>query len=362
VYPLKNKKSQEVLTAAKQFLMHSHLATQIWICDNGPCFRDKKFLTFMASLGIEVPSTVPYSSKSRGSAEAMVKRVSALLKKLLLTSPSFDFSDCLFLTAVLLNNSTSPAIGVAPAAVLHGEALFQYGPLGTKRRQHPVQARLLNESLRPQVQALRDLISKRTAAALAQLKKIRAKTAKAYNKAKKFSHGLQKNDIVFIVNHSIAPAGTSPKLRPRLYKSPFLVVSTGARAATVMRLSDGFQTKIHVDHLRRYTSKNHALFSQLPQEVLKLLGQPFTPESLAEFARVDTLDLLFLDKLPLPRLKGRVDKTKTRAASAKQKLQHDLDALEDTAPVWDDDEWEDDDIVDPRRVRFSDSPPQEFLI
>ena len=331
VYPLKDKTSASVLAQVKTFLMMTNMATRYLVCDNGPAFREKKFLSFMASLGIEMPLTTPNSSKSRGAIEIQVKLISNLLKKLLLISPSYDFGDVYFLSAVLLNNSFNPGIGAEPASVLHGSPPFDLGPLGVNHRDHLVKAKMIDESLRPQVLKLRKVIAARVAEALKALQITRAKIADAYNKSKKFAHGLEPGDVVFVINHSLPPPGTNAKLRPVLYKSPYVTLSAAGRAITCMRLTDGFVTRIHADHVRKYSDKD-ALFQQLPESTHTLLGQPFTADALKQFARTDTLDLLYLDKLPLKQLSARVDTHKTRSQTKQERV-----AFEDN--ISDDDDW-----------------------
>ena len=354
VFPLKDKTSASVLAHVKTLLMMTNMATQYLVCDNGPAFREKKFVAFMSSLGIEMPLTTPNSSKSRGAIEIQVKLISNLLKKLLLISPSYDFGDVYFLSAILLNNSYHPSIGAEPASVLYGSPPFEQGPLGTKRHSHIIKAKMLNESLRPQVEQLRKVIAERVRKAMKALRTTRAKVADAYNKAKKFDHGIVEGDVVFIVNHSLPPPGSNAKLRPVLYKSPYVTLSTAGRAITCMRLTDGVITRIHVDHVRKYSDKD-ALFEQLPAETHKLLGQPLTSEALKLFARTDALDLLYLDRLPLKQLKARVERPATRSQATKE-LEMAADAENDEG-LWQDADVDNDDdegFSSPLKVRFKD--------
>ena len=101
-YPLKSTASQPVLEK-KEFLMSTNFRTKFLYTDNGTTFREKGFLKFMASIGIEVPATTVFNSQARGQIEVFNYLIEKVLKGLLITKNTYDWSDLLWLAALFLS-------------------------------------------------------------------------------------------------------------------------------------------------------------------------------------------------------------------------------------------------------------------
>ena len=89
------------------------------------------------------------------------------------------------------------------------------------------------------------------------------------------------------------------KLRPRLYKSPFVVVTSKKNSVIVMRLADGFVTARHPDDLFVCSeeTKQSPLLAGLDPEVWAILGSKLDKDKLEDLARTDKLPLIYTDRI-----------------------------------------------------------------
>ena len=204
-----------------------------------------------------------------------------LMRKLLITSSSYDTSEIYFLSSLLVNNSYKPAIKACPSEVIFGSRSIELGSLGINRGSPATKSALVEErDLKPQIEALRKAIDARVTLCRRALKFSRLTYQKRYNKHRQATHPFQVNDIVFVIDKTQSPTGTSPKFRPILYKSPFIVLDIEKLAVTVQRISDNLRMRISAERLRKFNAKD-PIFGQLPDEVTKIVGTQLTPQSLA---------------------------------------------------------------------------------
>ena len=322
-FPLRQKTAAAVLAHLKSFLMYTNLATRTIYSDNASIFREKRLLTFLSSLGIHIAQTTMHSSKSRGLVEAQVKLITILCSQLMLISPSYSFEDIYWLSAVLLNNSHHPSTGNSPASLIFGKNPFDKGPLGADTKR-PVRPPLLSPDLQKMVEKLRIVTAARVKTALQFIQKSRDRTAKRYGGRPASSRSLRAGDLVFVKDKRVPTPGTSIKFRPVLYKSPYIVITRRGVTAIVMRLTDSFVTRLHLDNLRKWRPKDE-IFGQLPDSVQKIVGRPLSRSSLAQLAREDKLDLLYVDRIQRP-----VGDLVTRARAQRRNLRG---ALEDETEI-----------------------------
>ena len=300
-YPLKSKKASGVTEALKLFLMHTNMTTKNIITDNGACFRDKKFVTFVTALGILLPKTAANSSKSRGAVEIQNKLLTILISKLLILSPKYNYHDVHFLAALLLNNTYHHATKTTPAEIIFGGRTINNGPFGLNLSEPPLTSRLLSASLQEQVKELSRVIRERVDIAAAEVAKTREEQHKYANKGAAKNKSYKEGDIIFVKNYTLPPPGGNIKFRPNLHKSPFVVTDESDRAVTCMRIVDGWTVQIHKDHIRPY-KKRSEIFKDLPIEVQKIVGGTFDLKDLKNLAKTDDLALIYYDTaLPLPK-------------------------------------------------------------
>jgi hypothetical protein len=314
VFPMKSKSPEQLKTWLKIFFMCTNLCTKVVLSDNGMPFRAESVINFLSALGIKMPQTLPYHPQSRGIVEVSVGLVKMLMKKLLINNSNHDSSEIFFLSSLLLNNSYKPSIKACPSEVIYGSRSIELGSLGSANSSPALESKLLTGPMKEQVEKLREVIDARVKLCRAALEESRKKYQDKINKSKAESHDFQVNDIVFIKNLSLPPTGVSPKFRPTLYKSPFLVLSTGPLRLTVMRLTDNFTMLVHPDRARKFNPKD-PLFDSLPQEVKSIVGSTLTPEKLEELAKIDELDALYVDHL-----KPDFSKPQTRQRTRQQAL------------------------------------------
>jgi hypothetical protein len=343
VFPMTSKTPEQLVHWLKVFFMMSNMCTRVLVTDNGQPFRSERVLKFVAALGINMPQTLPYHPSSRGVVEVSVSLVKMLLKKLLINNRNYDSSEIYFMASLLINNSFRPAIQSCPSEIIFGTRSMELGSLGSKSGKPALTSKLLDGSMRGQVIQLRELIDTRVKLCREALEISKQKYLDKINKSKLSQHKFEVNDIVFVTNLSLPPTGVSHKFRPKLYKSPFIVLRVGPKRLSVMRLTDNLVMLVHPDRVRKFSKKDE-IFDQLPAEVKLIVGSALTPESLRDLAKIDQLDSLYLDHLmPSP------SKPVTRAAAAQGRSQS-------TSESEDDNEDEDDATLlpsDSKRVTFA---------
>ena len=297
MYPLKIRNTEQILHFTKIFLANTGLATQFIYTDNFTGFRDKKFLQFLGVLKIRVPKTTPYRSQARGAVEIVNKQITAILTKLLNISPNYDFSDLYFLVQVLINTSYHSTIKTTPFKALLGYDPFSLGPMGLAHENEPYRSRLLTDDLRNLVTSLNLKYVSRLKDIKQEFEDNIEKAHQRMNRNRIKLHQFVTGDIVFAVNHTLPVAGGTNKLRPKLSKSPLIILDVHDVVVITRRLADGFEQQHHVNSLRKFKIKNE-LFNDLPDEVKEILGGPISSQELQRLAEIDELPLIYRDHVP----------------------------------------------------------------
>ena len=74
-------------------------------------------------------------------------------------------------------------------------------------------------------------------------------------------HSFQIDDIVFLKEHRLPTVGTNPKFRPLLQPSPFIVTGVNDHLVMVMRIVDGFKTRVNPNDLLKIDLSNPPEFA-----------------------------------------------------------------------------------------------------
>ena len=358
IYPLKHKTAAEVIAHMKSYIQQAGGATFYCITDNGSIFREKTFLSFMAAHGIEISPSAAYHSRARGVVEVQNRIIQILLAKLLLNAKTYDFTDIFHLCSVLMNNTDNSTTKVSPSEVIYGQKMINIGPFGLQQNDTSrtyLKSKLLRDDLREVAVARQREIEQNIKFAQQQIVKFRNKYFQKKNAHKYEHHSFNSGDIVFVKNHSIPVQGTNAKLRPVLYKSPFIVVSTTPSTIFAMRIADGMTVHLHADDVKLYRPHT-GQFADLPAEMTQILGARLTPESMLKLAQHDELPLLYVDgpgnrtKVLRTHPRTRLETRRLELADAEDKAGdeqgwQDTEAEEEVAPA------ESNDIKEPR-VRF----------
>jgi hypothetical protein len=260
-------------------------------------------------------------------------------------SATYDWSDIYHLTTILANNSFHAAIQQAPTEVLFGRKPLQQGPFGLDHGARLTSRLLQLPGFKDDVDNLKKVVAQRIQLAKDAIAAGREVMRRHYNRGKQTQHQFHVGQIVFVKNFSLAPPGVNIRLRPSLYKSPFVVTDVAANTAVVTRLTDAYSVQLHVDYLTPYKEKSQ-MFKDLPTEVVAILGAPLTEEALLRLAEVDELPLIFLDRPVRPPPAGH---PVTRAEARRRKLaaQEAAAAATDSNSPWlhvQDDDEDDEDV------------------
>ena len=333
-YPLRSTASAPVLEKFKEFLMCTNFRTKKIYSDNGTTFREAKFLTFMASVGIEVPTTTVFNSQARGQIEVFNFLIEKVLKSLLATKATYDWADLIWLTCVCMNNSVHQTTHAKPSEVIFG--VTDVSPLIslphlTVATKNPL---LANSSLKKQVVDLKEQLEKTAADIHQRLTEKRKKQTDRVNATRK-EHKLTEGQVVFIKDNRLPPTGVNWKLRPALQKSPFLVTAVKSNWIELVRVTDRFQTRVAPADVVPFHSSDDPIFADIPAEVMAEIGTPLSADNIKNLAKVDDLPLLLSENIFLKKEKQEAkrqnDKTEGEGDDASGDENDDDDAPEDGA-------------------------------
>jgi hypothetical protein len=314
IYPLRNKSQATILENLKLFLQVTSLKTKYIITDNYTVFRSGQWLKDLAVLNIQVPRSTPYASSARGEVECCVRLVKYIIEKLLLNCKTMEFSSTLIWAASLLNNTWHPAIRTCPCEIYFGKNHLDAGPMGSQAREEKYTSRLMDAPLVAQMNDLRDDLAIQAAEVRKHLEATKIKNHEKINKKRVVDPGFEPGDIVFVINHTLAPVGVNTKFRPKLFKSPYVVIKVAYNVMVVRRCADNYVTQIRTDDAKKYRPRTE-LFQQIPAEMRDIIGRPLDAKVLEDIAKVDTLDPIYKDHLgseptssPLTRNRARAMK------------------------------------------------------
>ena len=297
-FPLKSKKTEEV----KYYLMYGFLQhygpCKALYSDNALIFRERNFVALLQSLRIEVKTTVPLDSKSRGYIERSIRSTKTAIRKLLhsIHDRKSDNIEILPLLASLnMNTSYNTRVGSAPCSLIHGynfntNSLFDIeSPLP---RLHPVMKNAI-----PELSSLKQVIAY-------QNKEVSKFIEKAQQQSMaKLKHGIKKSlpagTLVYIKSNLMAPQGKSRAFLPYYFPSTFVVLKEFQAHVTLMRLSDRLVTARSKNECKQF--KEYERLTELPQEVRAILQQPFqklSQDELNKLAQSDNFGTFKVSELP----------------------------------------------------------------
>ena len=295
-FMMKSMAAAPVIERVRDFLMFTGCATRYVLTDNGSPFSGSEFNKFLYVMGIYKIKSTPYLSRARGQVESCNRIITVLLKKLLLLSPRYNYKDILFLAPVLYNSGVNLQTKMIPYEIIFGRVPLHSGPLSGKVREPP---KLFSDTVREELKKLRKAISERVETTREMLKENQDRYLKRINKTRRTMPNIKSGDICFIKNYSNIDTGEKMKLRPRLYKSPFVVITPQKRSVVVMRLADGFVTSRHPDDLLIYSdkTKDSPLLADMDSEVWEILGSKLDKNKLENLAKTDQLPLIYTDHI-----------------------------------------------------------------
>ena len=83
-----------------------------------------------------------------------------------------------------------------------------------------------------------------------------------------------------------------------------------------MRMADGMITQVHPSSIKIYNNEDSDWVSQIPPEVVEILGRPLTRESLLELSKKDELPAIYSEDV-LPQIVEPPDTRQRRSVNAK---------------------------------------------
>jgi hypothetical protein len=288
IVPLRTKKNSEISKVLINSVLQQFNVKRIH-SDNGPGFRDSKWLQEMAALKIEIIHSSSLHPAGRGQIERMVRTVKEMMKKLLATRRDLNWEYIPFIVAKILNNSITPKTGFKPSEMLFGKDGSGSSFLELETLCLPHHLVKNNKQL---IEQKSEEIANMTKLATEKLQELRFAQNEKKNK-NRIEKDFPEGSYVFTEHHTNV-AGASRPLKTRLNPSPFVVVRQYFSTVLLRRLSDGFLTMYHKDSIKKY-DKTSPLFSGLPKEVHRVLLYKF-----ADLLEADLKTLIAVDTLELP--------------------------------------------------------------
>jgi hypothetical protein len=246
------------------------------------------FLSILSALHIKVIASASLSPQGRGKIESLVKIVKLMLKRILATRPTYNWSWLPLICAIAINSSTSPRTGFKPAAMVGGEDASGKSFLDLDGIAAP---HYIVGNDRVKLEEMHAQIKNSTKVARDRLEEILSTSHKKLNEHK-INRKFEKYDYVFVLDRRITPGAARP-LKTKLQSSPYIVIKPLHVTSLVKRISDGFTALYSNNDLKKFEGGSE-LFKDLPKEVLNILVHKFQDllqSDFATIARFDTLEL-----------------------------------------------------------------------
>jgi hypothetical protein len=257
--------------------------------DNGPAFRERSFLTLMASMNVKVIASAALHPAGRGMIERRVGLVKMMLKKILATSPTFNWEMIPFLLAKIHNATKDLTTNSSPSDMVFGSYRGDAPFMNALAEQAPPHYLVKNNKTR--IEQLTQEIRKLTEEAQQQIFAQKQKRNESLNK-NRMENPLKVGDYVFHVDSSIVP-GQNKSLRTRLSPSPYVVLKPLYSTTLVKRLADGLISLYKNVDLKKF-DPNDTLYKDLSPIIKNVLRNKFE-----DLLANDFEDITREDKLPL---------------------------------------------------------------
>ncbi len=205
------------------------------LSDNGPGFRSLPFLSILSAQHIKVIASASLSPQGRGKIESLVKIVKLMIKRILATRPTYNWTWLPLICAIAINTSVSPRTGFRPAAMVGGEDASGKSFLDL---QGIATLHYIVGNDRVKLEEMLAQIRESTKIAWDRLEEILNTSHKKINEHK-INRKFEKYDYVFVLDRRITPGATRP-LKTKLQPSPYIVVKPLHVTSLVKRISDGF--------------------------------------------------------------------------------------------------------------------------
>jgi hypothetical protein len=268
LYPLKSKTSHEISRIMLYGILQQFNVEKLH-SDNGPGFREIKWLELMSALGIKVIASSALHPAGRGQIERLVGTVKIMLKKMLATQPTLNWEFLPFLISKILNTTISPKTGFKPVDLVFGKDNAGLSFMDTEALGQP---HYFVKSNLAYIEDLSQNIKEMTNIAKDKLTQLRLETNERINQ-KRTDKLFKPNDYVFVIDRTQVQ-GNPRVLRTKLNPSPYIVLRPLWTTCLVKRLADGFVTLYANSDLKKFDGQS-PLFNNLPVEVSRVLIHKF---------------------------------------------------------------------------------------
>ena len=222
----------------------------------------------MSALGIQIVSTAALHPAGRGAIERFVQTVKVLMKKLVVTRPTYDWQLLPFIISKTINNTTSLKTGFTPPEMVFGKSteptfleLEKFSPPNYFVKNDTEYIKQISEQIKHSTEIAKETILQ-----------MKLNNTDKLNE-KRVTANFLPGDIVFVIDKQQIP-GNSRVLKTKLSPSPYVVVRSLRTTTIIRRIADGFSALYHNSNIKRY-EKTSPLFATLPPEVSHVLLHKF---------------------------------------------------------------------------------------
>ena len=263
--PLKNKTAEAVSNAllynVLQFYRVAYLAS-----DNAPGFNDRRFIEFIATVGIRKFALSALNPQGKGTAEARVRQVKVLLRKFLVSHDTYDWQGLVYLVSKIINTTKNATLKMTPFEYIYGpqseHAVDPFENL-TLPKLHPL---IADNSVRIKENQIK--LKNMIAESRKILFDMKLDHNEKINK-NRIKKDFKKGDIVFCLDTQIIPGSTRP-LKSPYHPSPYVVLSVYPTTCLIKRLADAYTQVYSKNNMKKY-NKMDPKFLNLPTPVLNII-------------------------------------------------------------------------------------------
>jgi hypothetical protein len=262
--------------------------------DNGPVFRNSRWLQILNALKIKVVESSAQNPASRGKIEKSVGIVKDLLKKILATSRDLNWDLLPFIISKVLNQSVVTKTGYKPAELVFGKQPLSESFIKNSENV-PIHHQILPQKIKI------DKLSKEIKMAYEDAK---SRWENQQNELiektniNKIHKEFSENDIVFALDRYTIPGNSRP-LKTKFHPSPWMVVKPYHTTTLIKRLADGFTTLYSNNHIKKLKGGS-PFFKTLPKAVQSVILHGFDnllDSELENLIKIDPLTLPEGEKL-----------------------------------------------------------------
>ena len=263
-FPLRTKSASEISYIILYCIL-PYFSVQYIHSDNAPCFSQKSFIAFLASVNVKKLFLAALWAPGKGLVEATVKSFKQILRKLLVSMPDYNWEGLCYIISKYINHTVCNKTGFTPAQMLFGlDSQNSQLPFNTEiPKLHP-----LVTNLRTTIEQMNQQVNSMVTTAREIIHENKIKLTEKINTTR-VDKQFKVNDIVFCLDRAYQIGNTRP-LRTKYSSSPYVVVQVLPTTVIIQRLADGYTQLYSKNDVKVYKPMDPR-YSDLPPQVVDII-------------------------------------------------------------------------------------------